>query len=95
LQDKFVNTLQLISMMVSFHDCPYIGFIMIRGQEFVQFSIQLAHEYVKLGKLREAGGIYKRSLNPTRTQTVSNETRVVLLLGHAESLTKNGDVTQG
>jgi separase len=63
-------------------------------QDFVQLSVRLAHEYVKLGKLREAGGVYKRSLNPTQIQTVSNDTRVVLLLRRAESLTKIGDVGQ-
>jgi separase len=66
-----------------------------RAVEFVQLSIQLAHEYVKLGKLRDAGGVYKRSLSSTHIQTVSNETRVVLLLRHAESLIKIGDVNQG
>jgi separase len=80
--------------MVGFDDHTYVGFIMICNQEFVQLSIQLAHEYVKLGKLSEAGCVYKRSLSPTRTQTISNETRVVLLLRHAESLTKIGDVDQ-
>jgi len=63
-------------------------------QDFVQFSIQLAHEYVKLGKLTEASGVYKRSLNPTQLQTVSSDTRVVLRLRHAESLTRIGDIDQ-
>jgi separase len=54
----------------------------------------MAHEYVKLGKLRDAGVVYRHSLNPTQIQTVSNDTRVVLLLRHAESLAKIGDVTQ-
>ncbi|KAI9509013.1 peptidase family C50-domain-containing protein [Russula earlei] len=53
-------------------------------QDFVQLSIQLAHEYVKLGKLREAGTVH----------TVSNDTRVVLLLRHAESLVRIGDIDQ-
>ena len=61
----------------------------------VQLSIQLAHEYVKLGKLRDAGVVYKRSLSSLHIQTASNETRVVLLLRHAESLIKIGDVNQG
>ena len=67
---------------------------MTHDQDFVQLSVQLAHEYVKLGKLREAGVVYKRSLNPMQIQTVSSDTRVVLLLRHAESLTKLGDVDQ-
>ncbi|KAH9026737.1 peptidase family C50-domain-containing protein [Lactarius pseudohatsudake] len=66
---------------------PLIG----QHEEFVQLSVQLAHEYVKLGKLRDAGLVYKRSLSSTHVQTVSNETRVVLLLRHAESLIKIGD----
>ncbi|KAH9171315.1 peptidase family C50-domain-containing protein [Lactarius sanguifluus] len=70
---------------------PLIG----QHEEFVQLSVQLAHEYVKLGKLRDAGLVYKRSLSSTHVQTVSNETRVVLLLHHAESLIKIGDVDQG
>jgi separase len=64
------------------------------NKEFIRFSIQMAHEYVKLGKLRDAGVIYKRSLNPTQIQTASNDTRVILLLRHAQSLTKIGDVGQ-
>ena len=67
---------------------------MTHGLEFVGLSIQMAHEYVKLGKLRDAGVVYKRSLNPTQIQTVSNDTRVILLLRHAQSLTKIGDVGQ-
>ncbi|KAH8987879.1 peptidase family C50-domain-containing protein [Lactarius akahatsu] len=70
---------------------PLIG----QHEEFVQLSVQLAHEYVKLGKLRDAGLVYKRSLSSTHVQTVSNEARVVLLLRHAESLIKIGDVDQG
>ncbi len=67
---------------------------MTHDQDFVQLSVQLAHEYVKLGKFREANDVYKRSLNPTQIQTVSSDTRVVLLLRHAESLTRIGDIGQ-
>ena len=67
---------------------------MTRHQDFVQLSVQLAHEYVKLGKLREASDVYKRSLSPLQIRTVSSDTRVVLLLRHAESLTKIGDIGQ-
>ena len=73
---------------------PGVDNVEARDEEFVQLSVQLAHEYVKLGKLRDAGVVYKRSLSSTH-QTVSNETRVVLLLRHAESLIKIGDVDQG
>jgi len=64
------------------------------GQEFVRLSVQMAHEYAKLGKLRDAGVVYKRSLNPTQIQKASNDTRVVLLLRHAETLSKTGEVGQ-
>jgi separase len=70
------------------------GLLVTHHQDFVQLSVQLAHEYVKLGKLREAGGVYKRSLSPMQIQTVSSDTRVVLLLRHAESLTRMGDTSQ-
>ncbi len=66
-----------------------------RDKEFVQLSIQLAHEYMKLGKLRDAGVVYKHSLSSSHVQAASNETRAVLLLRHAESLIKIGDVDQG
>lgn len=72
-----------------------VDIVEARDEEFVQLSVQLAHEYVKLGKLRDAGTVYKRSLSSTHVQTVSNETRVVPLLRHAESLIKIGDVNQG
>ena len=68
--------------------------LVTRHQDFIQLSVQLANEYVKLGKLREAVGVYKRSLSPTQIQTVSGDTRVVLLLRHAESLTRIGDIGQ-
>jgi separase len=70
------------------------GLLVTHHQDFVQLSVQLAHEYVKLGKLREAGSVYKRSLGPMQIQTVSGDTRVVLLLRHAESLTRIGDIGQ-
>ena len=74
---------------------PGVDNVEVRDEEFVQLSVQLAHEYVRLGKLRDAGVVYKRNLSSTHVQTVSNETRVVLLLRHAESLIKIGDVDQG
>lgn len=83
--------LELLHIARQVCEHPLIG----QHEEFVQLSIQLAHEYVKLGKLRDAGVVYKRSLSSTHVQTVSNETRVVLLLRHAESLIKIGDVNQG
>jgi separase len=70
------------------------GLLVTHHQDFIQLSVQLAHEYVKLGKLREAGSVYKRSLSPMQIQTVSSDTRVVLLLRHAESLTRIGDIGQ-
>ena len=70
------------------------GLLVTFHQDFVQLSVQLAHEYVKLGKLKEAGSVYKHSLSPMQTQTVSSDTRVVLLLRHAESLTRIGDIGQ-
>ena len=70
------------------------GLLVTHFQDFVQFSVQLAHEYVKLGKSREAGSVYKRSLSHMQIQTASSDTRVVLLLRHSESLTKIGDIGQ-
>lgn len=70
------------------------GLLVTHHQDFVQLSVHLAHEYVKLGKLSEAGGVYKRSLSPMQIQTVSSDTRVVLLLRHADSLTRIGDIGQ-
>ena len=74
---------------------PGADAVEVRDEESVQLSIQLAHEYVKLGKLRDAGIVYKRSLSSPHIQTASNETRVILLLRHAESVIKIGDVNQG
>ncbi|KAI0266095.1 peptidase family C50-domain-containing protein [Gloeopeniophorella convolvens] len=59
-------------------------------EDFVRFSVTLAHEYVKLGKLKKAGSVYNRSLNSAQVQTVSDETKIVLLLRHAESVTRIG-----
>ena len=48
--------------------------------DYVRFSIELAHEYVNLGKTNKAANIYNHTWNAMSTLDVSNETRVLFLL---------------
>jgi separase len=54
--------------------------------DYLVASMELAHQFVKLGKVRRAISIYSQALNKTRNTSVSGELRVHLLLRHAEAL---------
>ena len=55
-------------------------------------SIELAHEYVNLGKLAKAGNIYHNTMNIAKKVPLSEETRVLLLLRYSESQAAAGNV---
>lgn len=49
-------------------------------------SIDLAHEYVKLGKMAKASAIYGQTLIVIRNNEASAEVRTLFLLRYSESL---------
>ncbi|TFK48944.1 hypothetical protein OE88DRAFT_1737166 [Heliocybe sulcata] len=53
---------------------------------YVKACVDLAHEYVKLGKIRKAGRIYGQALTVVRSQQASEEAAILFLLRYAESL---------
>ena len=63
--------------------------------DYVRFSIELAHEYVNLGKTNKAANIYNHTWNAMSSLDVSNETRVLFLLRYSESLIAMGSVLKG
>ena len=54
--------------------------------DYLVASMELAHQFVKLGKVRRAVSIYSQALSKTRNTNVSAELGVHLLLRHAEAL---------
>ena len=60
--------------------------------DFVRLSVDLAHEYVKLGKTKKGAAIYKHTLGVVKSLSWSEETRVLYLLRYSESLASTGDV---
>lgn len=49
-------------------------------------SIDLAHEYVKLGKTGKASNLFGQALTAVRNGQVSDEIRTAFLLRYSESL---------
>ncbi|KAI0700451.1 peptidase family C50-domain-containing protein [Cytidiella melzeri] len=63
-----------------------------RSDDYVQFSTELAHEYVNLGKTGKAANIYNLTWNAMNNLRVTEETRVLFLLRYSESLIAMGNV---
>jgi separase len=62
--------------------------------DYVQISIDLAHEYVKLGRMERASLVYGQTISTARNSQISEETRVFLFLRFAESSAIIGNVLQ-
>ncbi|KDQ52064.1 hypothetical protein JAAARDRAFT_40451 [Jaapia argillacea MUCL 33604] len=56
------------------------------GDAYIKSSVDLAHEYVKLGKNERAGKIFTQALEVARGPQSSEEVRVLFYLRFAESL---------
>ena len=54
--------------------------------------MELAQEYVNLGKLTKAGNIYLAATNLTKKMPLSEETRVMLSLRFAEAQAAAGNI---
>jgi separase len=59
---------------------------------YITASVDLAHEYVKLGKTGKASVIYGQTLIAVRSGGPSDEVRTVFLLRYSESLATVGNV---
>jgi separase len=54
--------------------------------------VDLAHEYIKLGKSKRAGSLFVRCANLVKEGNVPDEVRLRYLLGHAEVLALGDNV---
>jgi separase len=68
--------------------------ILIRTIGYVNASLELAHEYVTLGKLKRAITIFNQALEIVRGGGVSDDVAVRFLLRFAESLAVLEDVSK-
>ncbi|KAH7913084.1 peptidase family C50-domain-containing protein [Hygrophoropsis aurantiaca] len=59
---------------------------------YIMASIDLAHEYLKLGKTKRAGAMFAKSINVFKSQDISDDIRVRYLLKHAEMLALEDNV---
>ncbi|KAF8623369.1 hypothetical protein AX17_007447 [Amanita inopinata Kibby_2008] len=66
----------------------------IASDGYISASIDLAHEYVKLGKLRRASAVFNHALNSVRSGQVSDDVCSLFLLRYAEALAVLEDVVQ-
>lgn len=64
-------------------------------QEYIIMSVDLAHEYVKLGRAEKAASIYSQALTAIRNVGTTTEIRTLFLLRYAESLAASGNVLKG
>jgi hypothetical protein len=62
--------------------------------DYIMSSIDLAHEYAKLGKTGKANAIYHSTLSSIKNQTTLDEVRILFLLRHSESLAAVGNSLQ-
>ena len=64
---------------------------------YIWVCVDLAHEYVKLGRLEKANSVYNSTLPMVQKSciSISEEARVFFYLRFAESLAMAGSVLQG
>jgi separase len=61
---------------------------------YILASIDLAHEYVKLSKMKRAASIFNQALNPVKSGQASDEASALFFLRFAESLATSEDVAR-
>ena len=66
----------------------------VTSDGYISASIDLAHEYVKLGKLRRASAVFNHALNAVRSGQVSDDVCSLFLLRYAEALAVLEDIPQ-
>jgi len=66
-----------------------------QAYHYVAYSVicvDLAHEYVKLGKSKRASALFSKCANVLKAGEVADEVRLLYLLGHAEVLALGDNV---
>ena len=66
----------------------------ITSDGYIMASIDLAHEYVALGKMRRASSIFNQALEVVRSGHASPEIAVRFLLRYSESLAMVEEVSK-
>ncbi|PCH34363.1 hypothetical protein WOLCODRAFT_95323 [Wolfiporia cocos MD-104 SS10] len=67
----------------------------VTSSEFIDLSFELAHEYLKLGKVEKAKSIHSQMLIAARGGAITPEVCAVLFLRHAEALAVSGQILKG
>ena len=62
---------------------------------YLVFCVDLAHEYIKLGRSKRAGSIFTHCATIFKTGTVTDEVRLRHLLGQAEVLALGDNIPVG
>lgn len=72
-------------------------FLWLTELVYIRVCVDLAHEYVKLGRLEKASSVYNSTLPVVQNASVSlsEEARVFFNLRFAESLAMAGSILQG
>ncbi|OBZ78082.1 hypothetical protein A0H81_02757 [Grifola frondosa] len=64
----------------------------VKSDAYVLSTIEVAHEYVNLGRAEKAASIYNQVLNVVRSGAITQEIVVMFLLRYAESLAAVGEI---
>lgn len=62
--------------------------------DYIKACIDLAHEYVKLGRTEKAGGLYNHAVGLVNQPTAGDQLRILFFLRYTESLALTGNVRQ-
>ncbi|KAH9945510.1 peptidase family C50-domain-containing protein [Amylocystis lapponica] len=65
------------------------------SNEYITASMDLAYEYIKLGRMEKAGTVYAHSFAALSSGETAPEVRILFLLRYAESLAAAGNVIKG
>ena len=82
----------LFAFLVFFFLTRIVLFLFSKG--YITASIDLAHEYVALGKMRRASSIFSQALEVVRGRHASPEVAVRFLLRYSESLAMVEEVSK-
>jgi hypothetical protein len=76
--------------------CGLIYFVVsyVALSDYISASTDLAHEYVRLGKVKKAAAIYNHTLDVLKTRNISDEAQAKLFLRFAQSLAVSNDCLQ-
>ena len=84
----------MVCLPLSVMSCNLFLTSLLRTLGYISASIDLAHEYVKLGKMKRAAMIFNLALEVVRNRQASPEVSSAFLLRFAESLALIEDVSR-